>query len=49
MGKFLAWPPENMQINFFLKNYEGKTDSKLNSYIDAWWFLNTTKKINPNK
>ena len=31
-GKFLALPPENLQNKtFFFKNYERKTDSKLNS------------------
>ena len=24
--------------------YEGKTNSKLNSHIDFWWLITTTKK-----
>ena len=50
MGKFLALPSEDLKKkNLFLKAYERKTDSILNSYIDLWWLFTTTKKINPYK
>ena len=33
----------------FLKKYERKTDSKLNSYIDFLWFLTATEKNKPKQ
>ena len=43
LGKFLAPSPENLHNTTLKKKYERKTDSKLNSYIDFWWFFTTTK------
>ena len=43
MCQFLAWLSENMRNETLFFKYERKPDSKLNLYIDFWWFLTTTE------